>query len=75
MECMLTMLAGDNNLEETVYMPEDRATVQKDLGKLERQGNRSLVNLTWKNAKFFTLEGVTPCNNTDWDWLAEKCLC
>lgn len=55
-------------------MVEGRATIQKDLGKLVRQTNRSLVNSTRTSAKFFTLEGVTSCNNTGWDWLAEKCL-
>ena len=56
MEGTLTMLADDNNLEKTVYMPEERATIQKDLGKLGRQANKSLMNSTRTNAKFFTLE-------------------
>lgn len=62
MESTLTMLADDTNLEENVYVPEGRTTIQKDLGKLGRQANRGLVNSTRTSAKFFTFEGVNPCN-------------
>lgn len=64
-----------DNLEETVYMPEGRATIHEDLGKLGIQANRGLVNSTRTSTKFFALEGATPWNNTGWDCLAEKCLC
>lgn len=62
MESSLTTLADDNNLEENVYMPESRTTIQKDLGKLGRQANRGLVNSSRTSAKFFTFEGVISCN-------------
>lgn len=75
MECTLIMLADDNNLEETVYMPEVRGTIQKNLGKLGRLAKKSLVNSTRTSTKFFTLEGLTSCDKTGWDCLAEKCLC